>query len=828
MTKHCSALVLGAILALGLAAPAFAGDGTWTEANPSGGVATELVRTDGGLYMTSDERLYFSGDDGTTWSLRASLPSSVVALSSPVGLPAVLLAATSEDGVMRSEDGGSTWSVASADLALTTIVPDPNDSGTVYGAGDGLHMSTNAGADWTALTVPAALADAVSIAVDPIDSSILYAGTPDDGIYRSADAGASWAQVATGLDLAQSYDYIFASPHADAGGTRSKLLLAASAETPTVFRSEDEGATWQEITSDLPAPDSGLTFEGLNFDPDPKFPNGIYMVFSGAHAGSTDTFFKSSDPETSAGGVGWGARPHPDGAIIGPDMHALYVSPVNLGRIVVGTDRGNYMSFDLGLSWDAYNDGFGNTHVCDLDYGGQLFAASRDGGVFASSDGGQSWTPKNAGLDLTDVTAVASDGTTVIASQADGSFLVSTNGGDSWAATGAGEPELVTAIAFGANTGQVFALDDARNGVFRSADGGNTWAFSGAGLPASAGEGDREHLAVSASDSGVVYVGTAAGVYKSTDGGVNFASAQGGLAAMQVVALAADPRDANVVYAAFDDGVTYRSSDGGASWAAAGFVTGVRAIALDPADPDRMLVATTTGVHGSVDGGGSWYEISDGYSPAAKLDGLIFLPGNGGKFAVVTDCSLKSYDGGVTSDLVLSATSTDSEIDVGGTTTVEFAVANVLGHDAPGAELDIAIGSNLRFDGITIDGVTCSVGSAAATCPLGVIPVGSEVTGTIQLKSAALGEADVDLSVTSAATENGADDNAVKLGIATTETGGGGGDGGDGDGDGDGDGNTPPTNPNPNPPQSSGGGGNGGWLWLLGLAAIMGSRRRAV
>src|SRR5690606_10391100 len=148
--------------------------------------------------------------------------------------------------------------------------------------------------------------------------------------------GGTWAAIDAGLDPALSYDRVYASPHASDGGPHSKLLIAGSSSAPTLYRSDDGGDSWDEITSDLPAPDSGLRFEGLNFDPDPLFPNGIYAVFSGAHPDSPHTFFKSSDPpETSTGGITWAPRPHPGDAIVGPDMHALYVSPVNHGRVVV-------------------------------------------------------------------------------------------------------------------------------------------------------------------------------------------------------------------------------------------------------------------------------------------------------------------------------------------------------------------------------------------------------------------------------------------------------------------------------------------------------------
>ncbi len=44
-TKELYVVLIGAVLALGSMTPAFAGDETWTEARPSGGVGSAFVPT---------------------------------------------------------------------------------------------------------------------------------------------------------------------------------------------------------------------------------------------------------------------------------------------------------------------------------------------------------------------------------------------------------------------------------------------------------------------------------------------------------------------------------------------------------------------------------------------------------------------------------------------------------------------------------------------------------------------------------------------------------------------------------------------------------------
>ncbi len=853
-TKELYVVLVSAALALGSMTPALAGDETWTEARPSGGVGSAFVPTDSGLFMTSGNRIYVSGNDGTTWALRASMPSSINALVSPAGQPDVLLAATADDGILRSTDAGANWTVVAAGATAVDFARHPSVGSTLYAAapGDGIFVTADAGASWQAMTT-APSTDVVSVAVDPISPAILYAGTDGDGIYRSGDAGVTWTAVNTGLNAGLRFDEVHLSPHALAGQTRSKLIIAGSNSSPAVYRSEDEGANWERIVSDLPALDSGMAMQDLNFDPDPRYLSGIYMVFSGASIDHPDTFYKSSDAnsETTAGGEGWAARPHPDGAAVAPDVYALYVSPSNLGRIVAGTDHGNFMSFDLGISWEDYNGGFSNTRVCDAAFGDALFVASRDAGVLSSEDAGASWAVKNAGLDSTDVTAIAvapEDGQRVIAAQAGGAFQVSTDGGATWTAAAAGQLDLVTAIRFGANFGMVFALDDGANGVFKSTDYGLSWTFNSAGMPADGGTGDQLHLAPAMSTSSVLYVGTGVGVYRSEDSGVTFASAQGNLAPAAVTALAVDPRDANLVYAAFDDGISYVSTDGGATWEAAwtgsGAASDARAITIDAGDPDRMLVATDDGVFGSIDAGTTWYSLSDGMSTAGNdtvvVDSVLFDSLSTGRYFLVADKILQTYDGAIAVDLVTSATSTDSTVKVGEVVTVEYALANIAGFDATGAQLVVSVPSNLSASEPTIAGGACT-GTSTITCTIGTLAVNSNAAGTVKLTGVTEGEAAITISGDADQRKNTPADNAVTLTVTvepapeptpeptpdpTPEP-------------------TPDPTPEPEPdpvpepepepqpqpqpqpqPPSSGGGGNGGLPWLIGVAAMWLLRRK--
>jgi hypothetical protein len=88
------------------------------------------------------------------------------------------------------------------------IVIDPTAPNTMYagGVGGGVWKTINGGASWVPVSDSMANIAVVSLAMDPVNSSVLYAGTGEGsnnidairgaGIFKSTDAGATWTQLA--------------------------------------------------------------------------------------------------------------------------------------------------------------------------------------------------------------------------------------------------------------------------------------------------------------------------------------------------------------------------------------------------------------------------------------------------------------------------------------------------------------------------------------------------------------------------------------------------------------------------------------------------------
>src|SRR4029077_18075174 len=77
---------------------------------------------------------------------------------------------------------------------------DPINSSTLYAGirfGGGVFKSSDGGGSWTAANTGLTDMFVTSLAIDPITTRILYAGT-FGGVFKSVDGGANWIAAAPG------------------------------------------------------------------------------------------------------------------------------------------------------------------------------------------------------------------------------------------------------------------------------------------------------------------------------------------------------------------------------------------------------------------------------------------------------------------------------------------------------------------------------------------------------------------------------------------------------------------------------------------------------
>ena len=213
-------------------------------------------------------------------------------------------------GVLKSVDGGATWTTLGASTFVGTrfsrLAVTPGTPARLFGAtGFGLFRSVNAAVAWSAMTsgLPAGAA-ATDVAIDPATPTTVYAGFWNRGIYKSTNAAAAtptWTQLAGGLPAAGA-----ASPN---GFTRVALAISPSSPqtlyallanndttspapgppfryaVDKLYRSTNGGTSWTAIPLPGGAGNGigGQGFYNLNVAVDPTTPDVIFL--SGSRCG---------------------------------------------------------------------------------------------------------------------------------------------------------------------------------------------------------------------------------------------------------------------------------------------------------------------------------------------------------------------------------------------------------------------------------------------------------------------------------------------------------------------------------------------------------------
>src|SRR5207249_2172433 len=148
--------------------------------------------------------------------------------------------------------------------------------------------------------------------------------------------------------------------------------------------------------------------------------------------------------------------------------------------------------------------------------------------------------------------------------------------------------------------------------VFRLAQGGVTWTAASTGLT------NLKVQALAISSTGVLFAGTAAGMFSSSNNGASWTPIntgfsninvpnQGNVNTPNITALATDPTNANIVYAGTAGGGVFKTTNAGANWTPIVkglFNFNISAIVIDPTTPATVYAATHgDGVFKSTDGG---------------------------------------------------------------------------------------------------------------------------------------------------------------------------------------------------------------------------------
>jgi len=612
-------------------------------------------------------------------------PSVLVAgigrFSSFGGDPPFQVAGGDLSGLLRTSDGGNTWTaitdpllvgehISSVASRTNILLAGANDFIGGGGTG-GLFRSTDTGATWTQITgagtgLPFGTVD--DLGGDPTNTSRLYVALQGNGIYRTDDTGANWTQVSNNNVTLNAA--MFASTNtriAVANNARVFVLVTSGSAVSYIGFSDDQGATWtqMDVPGTVETPLQGRDeLMGLIADPNNSnivyasaisqrgtgpnaniFPNSVGATTFSAHIfrgnttqarGLTGNVSNQWDHLTNAtgnplmpnGGTAGNSAGHADSREMTFDANGNLIE-VNDGGIVRRTSPGNNTG-----DWFSIN---GNLQVAefhsvayDTNFNIIIGGTQDTGTPEQSAPGSTTWNT----LRVADGGKVAVDdsvpGTSIryFSIQRLGNFTRRTcNPGcvnTVVPLTGSNPAQFYTPLEVNTNNPTRLLLGTA-GGLSESFDQGNTASI----VPGSVVTVTADARMVYGHPNNVelIYVGDSTQVYSRTTAGGNLAPTSGAFPGGTVYGLAVDPANENSLYAIGTASV-FQSPDGGATWTnITGNITTdgagtFRSIVYIPDGMnDRIAIGTSDGVFISRQSSfGTWFQLGSGMPHAPVWD----------------------------------------------------------------------------------------------------------------------------------------------------------------------------------------------------------------
>jgi len=529
-------------------------------------------------------------------------------------------------GLLRSTDGGATWGTTSlsynfsAQHGFNVIEDNPTTQTILAGANDGLWRSTDDGATWTQVMSNGNYFD---VKWKPGDPNRVYVAKGKDPFSNSQNNNGVFVSTDDGLN------FVLAGTGQPAGSTIAKTKIAVTAAEPSyiyahfvnastfgsigIYRSTDDGATWQFRNGTNMAGGQGFYNNVIAADPDDadRVIAGGNVLYVSSNGGAAFTDLNASIP------FGDDIAPH-------WDNHGIAYEPGSTSNVWLTTDGGPWRSTDDGATWTRRTYGIVTYQFYDIAVAqtDPLFTmgGTQDNGMPGREDA-DSWFHSTFIADGFVHNIDPADESIVYSEWQGGNHIKSTDGGQTWFSIQTGINSggaWLTPVDQDQNNGDRLYTAHS-NGIYRTTNGAANWTL--------VAPHNARWISSNPEDADIVWtVSSSAGIRLSTDGGDTWAHR--GSANGREVKIQADPSNAGgafIVYGGYNtDGMHIRhTTNFGVTWTD---VTGdfpdqpANTFIVDPAFPDEWYVGADVGVWRSTDGGATWIPFGAGLVNALVTD----------------------------------------------------------------------------------------------------------------------------------------------------------------------------------------------------------------
>jgi photosystem II stability/assembly factor-like uncharacterized protein len=347
------------------------------------------------LFAGTNAGLYKSVDAGESWEEKNSDFESFNVMSVESNNSTVY--AGTIEGIYKSQDGGDTWSrMVNGMMALDNkkVAFDTRSCPSyVYSISDaGLHLTQDSGRSWQLKAPHKRVYSLYAITINPLNPDVIYVGYIDgqdslgqniNGVLKSCDGGETWGDV-SGVTAG-----LF--PRELAMNPMDTSVVYLSMKDGGLFRSNNSGKAWESLTEDLPT-----EYQVNTIRVDPQNPDVIYI---GVLCPDLDRvgLYRSIDRGDTWQHLKRGfLTPDPIYVI---DMA---INPHNSNTLYIVNHLGLWKSCDAGLHWTLYHkdlfiDNNQLLSVCiDPSDTNRIYLAGTR--IYQSNDGGETVEEMMKGL----------------------------------------------------------------------------------------------------------------------------------------------------------------------------------------------------------------------------------------------------------------------------------------------------------------------------------------------------------------------------------------------------------------------------------------------